>query len=24
VLVPNSVNGGQLTALDEIFAAFAE
>lgn len=23
VLVPNSVNGGQLTALDEIFAAFA-
>jgi alkanesulfonate monooxygenase SsuD/methylene tetrahydromethanopterin reductase-like flavin-dependent oxidoreductase (luciferase family) len=24
VLVPNSVNGGQLTALDEIFAAFAD
>ena len=23
VLVPNSVNGNQLTALDEIFAAFA-
>src|SRR6516164_1695941 len=24
VLVPNSVNGNQLTALDEIFAAFAD
>jgi alkanesulfonate monooxygenase SsuD/methylene tetrahydromethanopterin reductase-like flavin-dependent oxidoreductase (luciferase family) len=24
VLVPNSVNGGQLTALEEIFAAFAD